>query len=132
MNTGNRPLSPHIQVYRWQWTMLLSIIHRATGIALAVGALLLVCWLLALASGPAAFADVHGFLGSWFGRFLLFGWTWSLMYHLANGIRHLFWDAGLGLELPSAQATGYAAIITSIVATVVIWIGGYMAAGAIG
>jgi len=130
MNTGNRPLSPHLQVYRWQWTSLLSIVHRATGIALAVGALLLVCWLLALASGPAAFADVHGFIGSWFGRFLLFGWTWSLMYHLANGIRHLFWDAGLGLELPSAQASGYTAIIVSIIATLVIWVAGYMAAGA--
>lgn len=111
---------------------MLSIVHRATGIALAVGALLLVCWLLALASGPAAFADVHGFLGSWVGRFLLFGWTWALMYHLVNGIRHLFWDAGLGLELPAARASGYAALITSIVATVVVWVAGYMATGATG
>lgn len=129
MSTGNRPLSPHIQVYRWQWTMLLSITHRATGIALAVGALLLVCWLLAIASGPAAFDDVQAFLGSWFGRLLLFGWTWSLMYHLANGIRHLFWDAGLGLELESAQASGYAAAILSVVATIGIWVAGYLAAG---
>lgn len=129
MNTGNRPLSPHIQVYRWQWTMLLSIVHRATGIALSVGALLMVCWLLALASGPAAFAEVHGFIGSWLGWLMLFGWTWALMYHLSNGIRHLFWDAGVGLELPAAQASGYAAVIVSIAATVAIWAAGYMAAG---
>lgn len=129
MNTGNRPLSPHIQVYRWQWTMLLSIVHRATGIALSVGALLMVCWLLALASGPAAFAGVHEFIGSWLGRLMLFGWTWALMYHLSNGIRHLFWDAGVGLELPAAQASGYAAVIVSIAATVAIWAAGYMAAG---
>lgn len=129
MNTGNRPLSPHIQVYRWQWTMLLSIVHRATGIALSVGALLMVCWLLALASGPAAFAEVHEFIGSWLGRLMLFGWTWALMYHLANGIRHLFWDAGVGLELPAAQSSGYAAVIVSVAATVAIWAAGYMAAG---
>lgn len=132
MNTGNRPLSPHIQVYRWQWTMMLSITHRATGIALAVGALLLVCWLLALASGPDAFAGVHGFLGSWIGRLLLFGWTWSLMYHLANGLRHLFWDAGVGLELPAAQASGYAVVVASVALTLAIWVAAYMAAGALG
>ncbi|MEM9684314.1 MAG: succinate dehydrogenase, cytochrome b556 subunit [Pseudomonadota bacterium] len=130
MNSGNRPLSPHIQVYRWQWTMLLSITHRATGIALAFGALLLVCWLLAVASGPAAFDELNAFLGSWFGRLILFGWTWALMYHLANGIRHLFWDAGLGLELEAAQASGYAAAIVSVVATVVIWVVAYLASGA--
>jgi len=112
--------------------MLLSITHRATGIALSAGALLLVYWLLALASGPAAFADVHGFLGSWLGRLLLFGWTWSLMFHLANGIRHLFWDAGVGFELPAAQASGYAAVVASIAATLAIWVAGYIAAGALG
>ena len=132
MNTGNRPLSPHIQVYRWQWTMMLSITHRATGIALAVGALLLVWWLLALASGPDAFAGVHAFLGSWIGRLLLFGWTWSLMYHLANGLRHLFWDVGVGLELPAAQASGYAVVVASVALTLAIWVAAYMAAGALG
>lgn len=132
MTTGNRPLSPHLQIYRWQWTMLLSITHRATGIALAVGALMLVCWLLALAGGADAFAAVNGFLASWFGRLLLFGWTWSLLYHFSNGIRHLFWDVGLGLELPSAQASAYAVVAVSLAATLAIWIGGYMAAGALG
>lgn len=132
MNSGNRPLSPHIQVYRWQWTMLLSITHRATGIALAAGSLLLVCWLLAVASGPDAFAAVHGFVGSWFGRLLLFGWTWALLYHLFNGIRHLFWDAGIGFELPAARASGYAVVAASVTATLAVWIAGYMSAGALG
>ena len=132
MNSGNRPLSPHLQVYRWQWTMLLSITHRATGIALAAGSLLLVCWLLAVASGPDAFAAVHGFVGSWFGRLLLFGWTWALLYHLFNGIRHLFWDAGIGFELPVARASGYAVVAASVAATLAVWIAGYMSAGALG
>ena len=96
--TGNRPLSPHLQVYRWQWTMALSILHRATGLALTVGALLMVFWLLALATGPDSFAGLQAFLGSWFGRLLLFGWTWALAYHFLNGIRHLVWDAGKGFD----------------------------------
>jgi succinate dehydrogenase / fumarate reductase cytochrome b subunit len=132
MNTGNRPLSPHLQIYRWQWTMMLSITHRATGIALAVGALLLVCWLLAVASGPDAFAAVHGFVGSWLGRLLLFGWTWALLYHLFNGVRHLFWDAGMGFDLPVARASGYAVAVASVAATLAVWIAGYMSAGALG
>ncbi len=132
MSTGNRPLSPHLQIYRWQWTMMLSITHRATGIAMAVGALMLVCWLLAVASGPAAFAAVNGFLASWLGRLLLFGWTWSLLYHFANGVRHLFWDVGLGLELPAAQASGYTVVAVSLAGTLAVWISGYMAAGALG
>jgi len=132
MSTGNRPLSPHLQVYRWQWTSMLSIVHRATGIALAAGALLLVCWLLAVANGPDSFAAVHGFLGTWIGRLLLFGWTWSLTYHLFNGMRHLFWDAGIGLELPAAQASGYAVVVASIAVTLAVWVAGYMAAGVLG
>lgn len=130
MATENRPLSPHLQVYRWQWTMMMSIIHRATGVALAVGALLLAYWLVALASGPQSFQSVHEFLGSWFGRLLLFGWTWSLMYHLANGIRHLIWDTGRALELPAALAGAYAVMILSIVLTGAVWVGGYAAVGA--
>ena len=130
MATENRPLSPHLQVYRWQWTMMTSIIHRATGVALAIGALLLACWLLALASGPQSFHEIHDFLGTWFGRLLLFGWTWSLMYHLANGVRHLIWDTGRALELPAAQAGAYLVVIVSIILTGAVWVGGYAAAGA--
>src|SRR5258708_21896065 len=97
-----RPLSPHLQVYRPQLTSVLSITHRATGVALAIGTLLLVWWLLAAATGPEQFAVVQAVLGSWIGRLLLLGWTWALFYHLANGIRHLFLDAGRGLELKPA------------------------------
>ena len=129
MDTGNRPLSPHLDVYRWQWTMLLSITHRATGIILAVGALMLVCWLAALANGPQAFDAVQAFLSSWFGRLVLFGWTWALLYHLCNGVRHLFWDAGVGLELPAAQASGYAVLIGSVILTLAVWIAAYVAMG---
>lgn len=130
MNTGNRPLSPHLQVYRWQWTMALSIIHRATGVALAVGALMMVCWLVAVAQGGDAYAAVNGFLSSWVGRLMLFGWTWSLLYHLANGIRHLAWDAGSGLELDAARTSGYGAAVFSVVGTIALWAAAYSMTGA--
>src|SRR3546814_8874029 len=117
MNTDNRPLSPHLQIYAWQWTMLLSITHRATGIALSAGTLLLVWWLLALATGPEAFATAQGFVGSWFGLLLLIGWTWSPSYHLCNGIRHLVWDTGAGFDLSTARASGYAVVVASVVLT---------------
>ena len=90
----NRPISPHLQIYRFQLTSVLSILHRITGIALSVGTILLVYWLVAAASGPGAFATAAGLIGSWFGRLLLLGWTFALFFHLCNGIRHLFWDAG--------------------------------------
>lgn len=129
MNTDNRPLSPHLQIYSWQWTMLLSITHRATGIALSAGTLLLVWWLLALATGPEAFATAQGFVGSWFGLLLLIGWTWSLFYHLCNGIRHLVWDTGAGFDLSTARASGYAVVVASVVLTVIAWIAGFVVAG---
>jgi succinate dehydrogenase / fumarate reductase cytochrome b subunit len=89
MDSAERPLSPHLQIYRWQLTSVLSILHRAAGIALSVGAVLLVWWLVAAASGPAAYSRAAGFFGSWIGLVLLFGWTAALFYHLCNGIRHL-------------------------------------------
>jgi len=125
METGNRPLSPHLQVYRWQWTMALSILHRITGVALAVGTLLLVWWLVAAASDPAYFAVVNGYVGHWLGRLLLFGWTFALFYHLANGIRHLLWDAGWGFELRTAHATGIVAVLAGAALTVLAWLIGY-------
>ena len=92
-----RPLSPHLQVYRWPVSMVLSISHRVTGVGLSVGALLMAWWLLAAATSDAAFAMVQGFLGSAFGVFLLLGWAAALLLHLFQGIRHLMWDAGWGL-----------------------------------
>ena len=129
MPTRNRPLSPHLQVYRPQLTSILSIAHRLTGVALAVGTFLFVWWLVAAASGPEAYATVQGFLGSFIGRLMLFGWTLALFYHLANGIRHLFWDAGFLLELKGAYASGWLVLLASVVLTLVAWAWGYAAMG---
>ena len=117
-----RPLSPHLQVYRWQWTMLLSILHRVTGVGLGLGAILLVYWLTAAASGPASFAQAQAFVGSWFGILLLFGFSLALFYHLSNGIRHLFWDAGLGFELDTAYISALAVGVAAVALTALAWI----------
>lgn len=125
MTSQDRPLSPHLQIYRWQWTMLYSILHRLTGIGLGLGTLLMVWWLVALASGPEAFATVQAAVGSIVGRLLLFGWTWALFYHLGNGIRHLVWDCGYGFELTTARASGHAVAAITGAATILVWIVGY-------
>lgn len=122
---SKRPLSPHLQVYRPQLTSILSITHRGTGIFLALGALYLVCWLLAIASGPDAYAAVSGFSASIIGRLLLLGWTFSLFYHLANGIRHLIWDAGLGLDLKTTYMSGWLVVAVSVALTVIAWVVAY-------
>lgn len=119
-----RPLSPHLQVYRPQITSILSILHRATGIALSVGTLLLVWWLVAAASGDAAYAAVSGFLRSPVGLLVLLGWTASLWYHFCNGLRHLAWDAGWGFELPQVHRTGYTVVIAACVLTILTWVVG--------
>ena len=129
MSQAQRPLSPHLQIYRWQLTSVLSITHRATGLALAVGTLLLVWWLLAAASGPSDFALAQAFWYSWIGRLLLLGWSWSLFFHLCNGIRHLFWDAGWGYELKTAYTSGWLVVGSSVVLTLVAWIAGYAVRG---
>jgi len=127
MTAGNRPLSPHLQVYKPQITSALSIFHRITGVALAVGTILLVWWLAAAAAGPDSYAGIQGFIGSWIGLILLFGWTAALFYHLCNGIRHLFWDAGRGFELPDVYRSGYAVLIATGVLTLLCWIIGLIA-----
>ena len=129
MSSGNRPLSPHLQVYSPQLTSVLSILHRLTGIALAAGTLLLVCWLYAAASGAAAYADLQSFNGSIFGRLLLLGWTFALFYHLCNGMRHLAWDTGWGFDLPTAYTTGRIVVGASIVLTIAAWAVGYAMMG---
>ncbi|MEQ8862750.1 MAG: succinate dehydrogenase, cytochrome b556 subunit [Thalassobaculum sp.] len=121
MSVDRRPLSPHLQVYKPQLTSVLSISHRITGVALAVGTLLLAWWLIAAAAGPDAFAVVQGFLGSWLGYLILFGFSYALMYHLCNGIRHLFWDAGYGFELETVYKSGWATVIASAALTVIAW-----------
>ncbi|MGF1629241.1 MAG: succinate dehydrogenase, cytochrome b556 subunit [Kiloniellaceae bacterium] len=129
MTSSNRPLSPHLQVYRPQITSILSILHRLTGVALAVGTLLLTYWLVAAASGPEAFADAQGLIGSILGRLLLFGWSFALFYHLCNGIRHLAWDAGYGFEIDTATRTGWIVVAASTVLTLLCWVAGYIAMG---
>ena len=122
-----RPLSPHLQIYRPQITSVLSFGHRLAGLALALGTLLLVWWLVALARGPEAFAAAQSFVGSWFGRLLLLGWTFSLFFHLANGIRHLCWDAGYGFEIKTATISGWVVVAASVALTVAAWIVGLAA-----
>ncbi len=130
MASHNRPLSPHLQVYRPQLTSVLSITHRATGVALALGTLLLVWWIVAAATGESAFAIVQAFIGSWIGRLLLLGWSFAVFYHLCNGIRHLFWDAGKGFELEIAYMSGKLVIAAAIVLTIATWVWGYSSMGA--
>ena len=129
IDRGGRPLSPHLQVYRWQWTMALSILHRITGVALAVGTLLLVWWLTAAAYSEAAHADAQGFLGSILGRLLLLGWTFALYFHLCNGIRHLVWDSGRGLELGPAYRSALLVLAAAAALTVATWVIGYAMLG---
>lgn len=126
---SSRPLSPHLQIYRPQLTSVLSILHRGTGVALAVGTLLLVWWLVAAATGPAAYATAQGFIGSWLGLLLLLGWTFALFFHLCNGIRHLGWDAGYGFELKTAYQSGWAVVVAAAALTVLAWIVGLAAMG---
>lgn len=122
MGQANRPLSPHLDIYRWQISNTLSILHRMTGVVLATGALVLTIWLVALASGPDAYLGVMDLLDSPPGLLLLFGWSYCFFYHLCNGIRHLCWDAGWGFELPRMRATGMTVVASSIVLTIVFWL----------
>jgi len=122
MKTSNRPLSPHLSVYKPQITSTLSILHRITGIVLAVGSILVVYWLAAIATGPEAYAQASSLLGSWFGQFILFGWTLALFYHLCNGIRHLVWDSGYGYELSEAYLSGKIVVGAAIVLTILVWL----------
>ena len=117
-----RPLSPHLQVYKPQLTSVLSITHRATGIALVAGTILLLYWLLALAGGPESYAAAQALLGSMPARVILFAFTLAFCYHLCNGIRHLFWDIGKGFEMEAVYASGKAVVVVSIIMTVLAWI----------
>ena len=121
MASDHQPLSPHLGIYRWQLTSVLSILHRISGIALVVGAVLLVSWFGSAADGPASFAGFQGFLGSPIGIPMLFGCSAALFYHLCNGIRHLWWDTGRGLELKSVYATGWTVLIATVVLTFIVW-----------
>ena len=116
-----RPLSPHLQVYRWSLTMLMSIVHRATGVVLSLGSILLVIWIASVAAGPDAYATAQGIVASPIGLLLLFGWSMALFYHLCNGIRHLFWDIGMGFEKAQARRSGWAALAGTAILTLATW-----------
>ena len=116
-----RPMSPHLQVWRWHITMATSILHRATGVALYVGALIAAAWAVSLAQGPEAYATFKSVLGSPLGKVVMFGLTLSYFYHLANGIRHLVWDAGHGLDVKSANATAVVVFAFAAAATIAVW-----------
>lgn len=130
MEVTNRPLSPHITIYKPQLTSVLSIAHRGTGVFLTIGTLFLVYWMYAVAQGPEAYASAQTFFGSWLGRLILAAWSFALFYHLCNGIRHLFWDAGIGFEIKSAYASGTVVVVVSILLTVVSWLVAYGMRGA--
>lgn len=129
MPPTERPLSPHIQIYRPQITSVLSILHRLTGVALTFGTLFLTWWLVSAAYGPDAFATAQGFLGSIVGHLLLWGFTFAVFYHLGNGVRHLLWDFGWGFELPQVRQSGVLMVAFAVVATLITLVAGYALAG---
>jgi len=122
MSPVSRPLSPHLQVYRWQISNTLSILHRLTGVALSVGAFALVSWLLALASGQGSYAQFSWVFTSLAGQFFLIGWTFCFFYHLCNGLRHLAWDAGYGFDKSVARRSGIAVVTAASLLTLAFWV----------
>lgn len=116
-----RPLSPHLQVWRWHITMATSILHRVTGVGLYVGGLILMGWAVALAGGPDAYAGYMGLLGSPLGKLVLFGLTVCVFYHMANGVRHLVWDSGRGFLPKTADFTAVVVIAFALAATIAVW-----------
>lgn len=124
-----RPLSPHLQIYRPMLTMMMSIVHRMTGAALYFGTLLVVWWLVALASGPDYFNYVQDIAGSIIGRLVLFGYTWALVHHALGGMRHLVWDTGRGFDLDKVEWMARLNLIGAILITLAIWVIGYSVMG---
>ena len=125
-NQGTRrPLSPHLQVYRPMLTMMMSITHRITGAGLYFGTLLLAWWLIAAATGPAAFATASWFMGTIIGRLILFGFTWALLHHMIGGIRHLIWDTGAMFDKHTSTKMAYVSFALSIALTLLVWVIGY-------
>ena len=122
MSIRPRPLSPHVQVYRWQVTSVLSILHRATGLFLVLGTLMIVFWVITLALGHNIFVSYQVWLVSLVGKFLLFFWSFSLFYHWANGIRHLLWDVGWGYDIERVYTTGWIVIMISVALTGLLWL----------
>lgn len=127
-----RPQSPHLQIYRWPVTMATSIVHRMTGVALSAGTAFLAWWLIAIASGPDAYDTFARLAVTPLGQIVLFGFLWSLSFHLLNGIRHLFWDMGFGFKVPTANRTGILVIVLSILVAVGFFALAYTQSGGMG
>jgi len=125
-NEQRRPLSPHLQVYKFALTMAMSIMHRITGVGLYLGTLLLAWWLIAAATSASAFADASWFMGSLVGRLILLGFTWALFHHMLGGIRHFIWDAGYGMDHPEREYLAQGTLIGGLVLTILVWIVAYM------
>lgn len=126
-----RPLSPHLQIYRFTITMFMSIVHRITGMGLYFGTALLAWWLIAAATGPDAYAVFQNVAGSWIGQLVLFGFTWALIHHLLSGIRYFFWDAIVAFNLKTADIISWVALIGGFVLTVIVWVAAYCLRGAL-
>lgn len=128
-HTDKRPLSPHLQIYRPMLTTAMSIVHRITGIALYFGIILLVWWLIAGAVSAEYFAMTQAVFGHWLSKIILFGFTWALIHHMLGGLRHLLWDTGHGFKLPAVEFMARANLVLSILLTLALWIGVYLARG---
>ncbi|MAU40902.1 MAG: succinate dehydrogenase, cytochrome b556 subunit [Kordiimonas sp.] len=120
-----RPVSPHLQVYKWGLHMALSTFQRLTGLFLGLGTVFIAWWLIAIAMGPDAYQQVQVCMSSWIGRLVLFAFTFSLMLHMCNGIRHLFWDAGIGFDLQVTARANYIVIISAVTLTLLAWVVAY-------
>jgi len=124
---GNpRPLSPHLQIYRWPVTMAMSILHRITGVGLYLGTILVAWWLAAAAAGPEYFAFVNRIYGSWFGLLVLFGFTWALFHHALGGVRHFVWDVGAGFSRAGRNGLAWATLGGSLILTLLVWAAVYL------
>jgi succinate dehydrogenase / fumarate reductase cytochrome b subunit len=124
-----RPLSPHLTIYRWPLPMAMSIFHRITGAGLYFGTLMVAWWLIAAAAGPNRYADFASFEGSFLGRLLLFGYTWALLHHMLGGLRHLIWDTGHGFTASEREWLSLATLVGSISLTLILWVLGYLVMG---
>jgi len=122
MSNEGRPLSPHLSVYRWPITMTLSILHRVTGVSLSIGLIALVVWLEAIALGVSSYAVLGNWMSTVIGQLLLLGWCFSFFFHLCNGVRHLFWDAGRGFEISQANTSSWVVIVATFLLTAGYWL----------
>ena len=122
MNDSNNPLSPHLQIYRWHISSLLSITHRISGVINLLALILIFFWIVVLSLGENSYELFLLIINSFFGKFILIGFTWSMSFHLLSGIRHLVWDMGYGFEIKTANISGIIVIILSLVLTIIFWL----------